>query len=239
MKIIGNGMIARAFAKCTFPNAIIFASGVSNSACTVDSEYEREVSLLHREIENSSNKKFIYFSSTSIYDSSDSMYKIHKRNCEALVMRLSADYLIFRLPQVVGEVSNNTLVPYFVKSLLAGSSVNLASNAYRNLLDIDDLCNFFQICLTACKHNEVFNVIPGDPWLVSDIYCYIAELLNAKPYFKITNSPKDFSNVNSCHSSPFFQKFIIPNGYTKRVLEKWIPTIAEICSKEGLHKQTN
>jgi hypothetical protein len=44
--IIGNGMIANNLSKIDNDNVLFFASGVSNSLCNDENEFEREIKLL-------------------------------------------------------------------------------------------------------------------------------------------------------------------------------------------------
>jgi len=43
--IISNGQLAQAFATMELENIVIFASGVPNSCCTEESQFERECKL--------------------------------------------------------------------------------------------------------------------------------------------------------------------------------------------------
>ena len=102
--IVGNGFISKAFKEFShkFENDIIFGSGVSNSSIT-DANYElaREVALLGKY--KTSNKKLIYFSTSSVFDkqSKKSMYVKHKINIENYIQEHFDRYLIYRLPIVV------------------------------------------------------------------------------------------------------------------------------------------
>ena len=114
--VIGNGLLASAVAK--LPDSLVptcyFASGVSNSACCDLKEFDRERQLLLRSCKDlKSNITLAYFSTCSIYDTPvDSMYVAHKCEMEHIVAQ-RGNYIVFRLPQVVG-LSNNraTLTNY-------------------------------------------------------------------------------------------------------------------------------
>ena len=75
--IIGNGLIAKALIEIDAPEMVFFASGVSNSLETNKASFEREVELFKKTIAENKDRKFIYFSTLSIDDSSkkDSLIK--------------------------------------------------------------------------------------------------------------------------------------------------------------------
>jgi len=73
-KIIGNGDLAQALKKVKV-DALFFASGVSNSSETRESEYQREKDLLLRQ---GKSKRLVYFSSLSIFYNK-TRYTDHKK----------------------------------------------------------------------------------------------------------------------------------------------------------------
>ncbi|MEJ2497376.1 MAG: NAD(P)-dependent oxidoreductase, partial [Sulfurovaceae bacterium] len=84
--IIGNGMLAHEFSDYKDDNdIIIFASGVSNSGETRESEFEREKELLTKTIDNISSEKIIYFSTCAMYDKYfvNNRYTKHKLHMES------------------------------------------------------------------------------------------------------------------------------------------------------------
>ena len=139
--IIGNGLIANAF-KPYFekePNFIIYASGVSNSQGHCKKAFLREREMLINAL--SAEKFLIYFSTCSIDDPElqDSLYVNHKLAMEELVCQ-SRDYMIFRLPQVVGKTPNrDTLTNYLFDKIVSGGRFQVWQNAMRNLIDIEDV----------------------------------------------------------------------------------------------------
>ena len=102
--IIGNGLIANGFDKYRYnDDVLIFASGVSNSMENNENEFNKEYELLKDSIDIPS--KLIYFSTCSIVDDSNkSPYILHKIKMEKLIRENSNNYLIFRLPIVVGNI---------------------------------------------------------------------------------------------------------------------------------------
>ena len=106
-KVIGNGMLAQALLNYfkTNQDLVFFASGVSNSDCTDTKQFERERTLLCKELDkNLLTNKFIYFGTCSIYDpdSQEKPYLTHKINMEKLVLSHPCG-CVFRLPQLAGS----------------------------------------------------------------------------------------------------------------------------------------
>ena len=108
--IYGNGLIAKSFKKYHKNSKFIFfASGISNSQEIDKFKYAREIKLLKKVIlKKRNNQIFIYFSSCSIFDPSkkNSLYVKHKLKIESIIKTYD-NYYIFRLPNVIGNSSNN------------------------------------------------------------------------------------------------------------------------------------
>jgi nucleoside-diphosphate-sugar epimerase len=156
--IIGNGLIATAF-KCSGLNhndLIIFASGVAKSKENRVDEYDREYTLLKKHI---NKHKLIYFSSCSIIANSDTEYSIHKRNIEEYIQTWCKDYLILRLPNIVGISNNkNQLLNYFYHSLVNQELVILNTDCVRHLVDVEDLPKIVQVLNEQKVKSEVINI---------------------------------------------------------------------------------
>lgn len=139
--IVGTGMIANTFLNQPINcDTIIFASGVSNSSETRQSEFDREFNLLKKFIEK--QKHLIYFSTISIYDSSlkETLYIKHKNKIEEYIKSNSCSYNIFRLPIVVGNTNNNyTLIKFLYQKIINGETIDVFSKACRSILDVEDL----------------------------------------------------------------------------------------------------
>jgi hypothetical protein len=118
--VIGNGLLANAFCKYKEnKDVLIFASGVSNSKLTEAAPFQREIDLVQKHL----NFKglFVYFSTCSVSDPTlqDSQYIQHKLNIENIIQKGSKNFLIVRLPNVVGVTSNpNTMLNFFTRAVL-------------------------------------------------------------------------------------------------------------------------
>ncbi|WP_045737533.1 hypothetical protein [Xanthomonas sp. MUS 060] len=138
--IVGNGLLASAFDPKTVEmlDAIIFASGVSNSNETDPASYAREERLLCEHLD-STHGTFVYFSTCSIADPDrgSGMYARHKKRMEDRVAKQD-NYLILRLPQVVGNTRNpNTLTNFLASRISQGATIPLWSGAVRCLVDVE------------------------------------------------------------------------------------------------------
>lgn len=141
--IVGNGMVARGF--CRFSDdesLVVFASGVANSKEMSEEPYSRERALLLDAINANQGKRLVYFSTCSIGDPelAGTKYVLHKKRIEQLIQGDVSDFIIFRLPQVVGRSANkNTLVNFLHDKMVRAESFSLWKNAARYIIDIDDV----------------------------------------------------------------------------------------------------
>jgi nucleoside-diphosphate-sugar epimerase len=159
--IVGNGMIANAFLKYSIDNnTIIFASGVSNSGETRESQFNREFELLKQF--NVNKNHIIYFSTTSIYDNTlkETSYIKHKNKVEDYIKENSYSYNIFRLPIVVGNTNNSyTLIKFLYQKIINGDTIEVFSNACRSILDVDDLSFIVnQILKLGAFKNDILDI---------------------------------------------------------------------------------
>jgi len=162
--VMGSGMMAEAFKQYKDDkNIVIFASGVSNSQKHNFGEFQREINLLK---ENIDSRKMIYFSTVSIFDSSlkNSKYISHKLYIENLIQENCENYLIFRLPNVIGETSNkNTFFNFIKNKIINNEELVVQKNAYRYFIDVEDLVKILPIIISndnkkrinACFDNKI------------------------------------------------------------------------------------
>lgn len=107
--IVGHGNIARVLND--FPQAIFFASGVSNSQCINVGEFNREQALLREYFDEGKDKMLVYFSSISV-NFLHTPYTNHKLHMEHLVKRWFPNYCIIRLGNISWDTNPNTFVNY-------------------------------------------------------------------------------------------------------------------------------
>jgi len=224
--IVGNGLIAKAFTKKyeKDDSIIIFASGVSNSEETNSYNFVREKNLLLSIMHAHSNIKLVYFS-TILIGYKNSPYYTHKKEMEDLIKSTSKDYIIIRIPQLIGARGNkNNLINYLVNNIKNGFSVVVYDDIKRALLDVDDLVNFIDYCkdLSTCKSISIGGI---EPISVVDLSKKIGYILNVQPIIKIKVKNEDDGWTTISDST--FNDFLIINqikseGYTEKIIKKYI-----------------
>lgn len=129
--IIGHGNIARAIDDR--PDVIFFASGVSDSGCTDQGQFNREVDLIYAMAQH---RHLVYFSTLSIYIS-DSPYNEHKRNMESIVKERFQSYTIVRVGVIEWGKNPTTIHNVFKRKLAAGEPIEL-QDTYRWITPLKD-----------------------------------------------------------------------------------------------------
>ena len=112
--IIGNGSIAKVLKDRE--DIVFFASGVSNSSCIDEKEYERELNLLKTV---STDNHIVYFSNLGIYYKKD-RYTQHKINIEEYIRNNYKSYTIVRIEVCEWVTTPNTILNVFKKQLSQG-----------------------------------------------------------------------------------------------------------------------
>lgn len=133
--IIGHGDIAS-----VLPDRegfIFFASGVSNSQETRESEYQREIDLLMKQ---NKQKHLVYFSSLCIFYS-DNRYARHKKYMEELIRKTFKHYTIVRIGNITWGKNPHTLINYLKNRRKAGKELEI-KNVYRYILNKKDFLHW-------------------------------------------------------------------------------------------------
>lgn len=185
VEVIGNGLIGNHLRKMVFEDSsryVFIASGVSNSKETRPSAFHREKQLVTNLMDCFGNHTLIYFSSNALNLSSNplSLYYAHKIEMEGLISSHPSS-VIFRLPQVVGPVVNQTLVSYIIKSLRISSPINIELYSRRRLLGITDIQRILRSCLAhdfPAQGNFVYSICPKYDISVEEIVLTIATELS-------------------------------------------------------------
>jgi hypothetical protein len=112
--IIGKGSVASVLEDRD--DLVFFASGVSNSSCTDEKEYEREFNLLKTV---PADKHIVYFSNLGIYYKQD-RYTQHKRNVEEYIRNNYTSYTIVRIEVCEWVKTPNTILNVFKRQLAEG-----------------------------------------------------------------------------------------------------------------------
>lgn len=152
--IIGDGDIASVLPKRN--DLLFFASGVSNSSCTDESEYRREWELL---LEQRRDAHIVYFSSLAVFYSK-TRYAQHKRDTEVLVKEQFSKYTIIRIGNISWGKNPHTLINY----LKAHPEAEIRDE-YRYIINEDEFLHWINLIpLWSCEIN-----IPGERLKVKEI----------------------------------------------------------------------
>lgn len=239
MKIIGNGMIARSFLNIAFSfncHAYIFASGVSNSLCDLQSEFDRELFLLKKTLLECEKESatIVYFSSAgAVYQKSDDIksenyptlpqthYGQHKLLCESIIRDSGVPHLIARLPNVVGQTKNNRqLVPYLTYCAKKGY-VEILRDARRDLIDVDDVVKIVSEILKTRPIKLTLNVASGYSIPVIDIFNEIQHAMRLSPKVSIIKGgDAQIFNI-SLMEKTLFKRSLFDITYYKKIIAKY------------------
>jgi nucleoside-diphosphate-sugar epimerase len=238
MEIIGNGMIAKGLLRYSadVSDAVVFASGVSDSTLKDKQEYEREGQMLEQVIGDCKerDKTLVYFSSGgTVYGKRnderkedallcpETMYGQHKALCESVISSSGVRYLIARLPTVVGQTKSKTqLIPVLIKQAMEGN-VTLLRDAERDIIGIADVARIIVSILKKLGKNEIINVASGESVPVSDIFGEIQNILGVKPVIKIVSGgDKQRFNIDKLHA--YCPEITFAADYYRNVIREYI-----------------
>jgi nucleoside-diphosphate-sugar epimerase len=148
MKIIGNGMIAQSFKDYDLGNVCVFACGVSDSTEHDTSKYMKEYELLKNTINENRKEFFIYFSTLSVLKYDYTEYIKHKLFIESYIENHTDNFLILRLPNIIGVTkSKNQLLPFFYNSLMKKDLIHVKTETLRDLIDVVDLPKIIEVLI--------------------------------------------------------------------------------------------
>jgi len=134
--IVGKGDIASVLNDRE--GTIFFASGVSNSNETNDSEFMREIELLDKQ---DRTKCLFYFSSISVDDNQKvggNKYLQHKLRMELLVKSNFENYNIIRIGNITWGSNPNTFINYIKNKIKNGEPVEI-KDEYKYMIDKEQL----------------------------------------------------------------------------------------------------
>jgi nucleoside-diphosphate-sugar epimerase len=165
LNIIGNGFLAKKFRKYNSffkkKNYFIYVAGVSNSSEKNLNNLNKDFNRVKFFIKNIKNSKIIYVSSCSIFDPNrrNSLYLKNKKKIEKLIKEKCDNFLIIRLPEIVGKSKNkNTLTNFFYSKIKTNNKFILYTNAKRNLLDINDAIKLVLYFLKSNPSEKFLNI---------------------------------------------------------------------------------
>lgn len=129
--IIGSGDIASVLNDR--PDRLFFVSGVSNSAETTLSEYQREINLL---LAQDTSMHVVYCSSLCVFYS-DTPYARHKRMMEELIKKTFKHYTIVRIGNITWGNNPHTILNFFRDKIRKGEEFEIR-DVSRYLVDKEE-----------------------------------------------------------------------------------------------------
>lgn len=145
--IIGRGNIARVLEDRN--DLVFFASGVSDSSCTSNYEYNREVSMLSQ-IDPSAH--VVYFSNLGVYYKNDK-YTNHKKDMELRIKNRFKYYTIVRI-EVCTWVNNPTTILNVFKKKIENNEEIEIQDTYRYVLSLGEFLHWIRL-IPANRSNEM------------------------------------------------------------------------------------
>lgn len=196
--VIGNGLIAKAFHRFKQDDkVVIVASGVSNSRNVDIKEFEREFKLVSDLISEHNHRLLVYFSSCSI-NNEKTAYTKHKLSIEKLIVNKCSNYLIFRLPLVLGENQNsNQLLGHLFNSLRNNKEIEVYQPANRYFIDSNDLPLILEHFIALNVKNEIMDIAFNNSISIVELVELIEKLTKLKFNRKIINKSSEYHVDNS------------------------------------------
>jgi nucleoside-diphosphate-sugar epimerase len=226
--LIGSGLLARSFAAHyeRRQDVIVFASGVSDSRCDVESEYRREESLLRSAmLRHEGARLFVYFSTCSVFDPSarDTRYVRHKLEMEDLVSQLNG-HLVLRLPVVVGNGGNpRSLVRSLVEKVKSDEVIEVWRNAGRYLVDVDDVVAIgHDLIANESARNERINIAGPHDVPVPELVSVIGKVVGKSPRCRFIERGSRYAiDTQRIRSAVARARIRFDSDYVERVLCKY------------------
>ena len=206
--IIGRGTIKDRFIDYSLNTKyLIYIEGINNYNTCSDEELIYEENAVKLAILNNPDAIFVYFSSCRILNPNlaESSYVIHKIRIENLIQKISKNFWIFRLPQIIGLSNTNTsIINYLIDNIYNSKTFELLKYEERNLIDIDDVYDIVCKVLNGAKSfNKVINIASTHQTDTKELIKIIENFLQAKS--KLTTICED-------------QNFEIDISYIKPIL---------------------
>ena len=219
--IVGGGIIAMSMSDIKV-DVIIFASGVSNSSCTDPVEFLREKQLL---LSHDRSRKLVYFSTCSLSDGSvKNAYLLHKLEMEKLVSENFEEWLVLRIPTVVGSGGNtNNFFNYISKRLRKNELVHAQSSTYRHLLDAEDIKELVSTMIEKTSKEIVDVCLDNSATALTIINLMKSELGSESEIVTLTDTTNhivDNTRLKSIIGDIFDQ--VNTSDYNKRLIKKYL-----------------
>lgn len=219
--IVGRGQIAQAFLKNGHENVLIFASGVPNSNCTDEGQFDRERELLLSTLQLYGNKKFVYFSSCALSapEYPKNAYYRHKAQMEELIKSHSNHYYIFRIPQLFGKLKeHNTIINFFYNKIMHGETFTVYNRAYRYVIEIGDVVQLVNHYLAVSPPNLIVDLANPYRYSVIEIIHILERLTNKIALYNVVEKA-DAYELELSDFEAFVQAEALCIPFSKNYLE--------------------
>jgi nucleoside-diphosphate-sugar epimerase len=232
--VVGNGMLAKAFSSyINNKNVIIYESGVSNSSENSPENFQREIDLLESCIKQNADSLIIYFSTCSVNDDSlkNTKYVQHKKLLEKHIQKKAQKFIIFRLPIVIGYTKNNfTLFNFLKEKLSSNQEVFIQKNAYRYLVDIEDISSVLSEIIDSENFlNSIVDISFSQSISVLEMANIMKKELQSNSIVNTIEGGGSYDiNDLKLHNFISSKKINFPERYNEDVLRKYLKKTIEV-----------
>jgi len=224
--IIGNGMLARAFAEFKdSEEVVVFASGTANSLETDQSVFDRETKLLSQVRNEYRDSLLVYFSTCSIVDPDrwNTPYVQHKIKIAEHLKHAGLPYLVLRLPVVVGESNLARTLPFYIRDqIVRGCRLAVWQNAVRFPIDIEDAVMISSALIgDKTMHNRCVDVALrayAVPQIVREMELVLGKTANSD---KIDRGTEYSIDMRTAHQLADALHISYDHAYLGRLLRKY------------------
>jgi len=225
--VIGSGVIANRFADYSLQSKyLLFAGRVNDSGIMDESVIQNEELNVKAALSVLSDRTFLYFSSCDVLDMIQTPYGQQKVRIETLIQNSTKNYIIFRVPQVLGlSVSKSNLnMPFLVDAIFNRKPFDLERNACQNLIDIDDVHEIVsEILRRDICHNKIINIASPNQTSVLQLIEEIEGFLGIKSNYVVIDSTSTSSAIDISDIYPIINSLNIEfnDNYIKSALNKY------------------
>jgi nucleoside-diphosphate-sugar epimerase len=141
---------------------------------------------------------------------------------ELLIQNNFKQYIIVRLPQVIGKSNNNsTLINFLVNSIKNNIKIQLYNNATRYFIETEDLVLIFKnLIKNKNNYNKIHDIAIPIKYTIFEIVSTLEKILNINSDFEIVNGGVDYNlklstvenilqNLNLVYNKSYLEKSIL------------------------------